>query len=453
MDHPRLPLPVDPAPFGPVGGDDLAGYDRGVSDDHRDDGSGEGEPTWRVSELTMAVDAALAVCFPDEVWVRGEVSSLRRASSGHVYFDLVEPGENGSHPRAKLAVALFATDKASVNATLRRAGDAVRMTDGVEIRLRARVAVYGAQGQLQLKMTAIDPAYTLGQMADQRQRTLRQLAAEGLLEANARLVLAPRPWRIGLVTSVGSAAEADFLHELDASGLAFEVVVVDARVQGRDAARSVAAALARLAAGQPVDVVALVRGGGARTDLAAFDELDLARAVARCPVPVMTGIGHEIDSSVADQVAQLAHKTPTACAAHLVERARHFHLRVEEAFAAITTAALARLAAAQRDLARHRTVASRAGSTALAQAGQRLDERHRRLARSAPMAVRGARLELDAVAARVAAVDPARALARGWSITRTADGTLVRDPGQLRAGDRLVTTVAGGVAHSQVVEP
>ncbi len=172
------------------------------------------EPTLRVSQLTDALSTALAVCFPDEVWVQGEISSLRRASSGHVYFELIEPGAPGAPAVAKVAVALFATDKAVVNAILKRVGG-VRMTDGLEIRLRGRLAFYGPQGQVQLKMTSIDPAYTLGRLASERERVLAALALEGLLERNAGVALAPRPWRIGLVTSADSAAEADFVHELD----------------------------------------------------------------------------------------------------------------------------------------------------------------------------------------------------------------------------------------------
>ncbi len=408
------------------------------------------KPTLRVSQLAEAVTTALTVCFPDEVWVQGEISSLRRASSGHVYFELIEPGPPGAPAVAKVAVALFATDKAVVNAILKRVGG-VRMTDGLEIRLRGRVAFYGPQGQLQLKMTSIDPEYTLGRLASDREQVLAALALEGLLERNASVPLAARPWRIGLVTSVASAAEADFLHELDSRGLPFQVVVVDARVQGRDAPRSVAAALARVVEAG-VDVVAVVRGGGARTDLAAFDDLVLARVIAACPVPVLTGIGHEIDTSVADQVAHRAHKTPTACAAHLADRAQRFHRQVDETFEQVARQVTIVVDREQARVHRHAMQASRAGAMAVADARHRLDERRRRLHRSAPAALVTAGLRLDAVAARTEAVDPARTLARGWSITRTADGHLVRHPDQVSTGETLVTTLAGGTTHSRVIE-
>jgi exodeoxyribonuclease VII large subunit len=406
------------------------------------------DPTLRVSQLVTAVQVALDVCFPDEVWVRGEISSLHRARSGHVYFQLIEPGPPGAPPMAQVAVTLFASDKASVNATLRRVRG-VRMTDGVEIRIRGRLGVYGPQGQLQLKMAAIDPDYTLGRLASDRERILSALQSDGLLERNGRLTFPPRPRRVALITSAGSAAEADFLHELEQSGLAFEVVVIDSPVQGNDADRALTGAL-RAAVDLRVEVVAIVRGGGARTDLAAFDSERLARAIALLDLPVLTGIGHEIDTSVADEVAHTASKTPTACAAHLVAQAGAFHRDVDQLWQAVTTRAAAALDESASHLRRAETSATRLATASVGVARGRVDDRVRRLARCAPRSVDPARLRLDSLESRVAALDPARALARGWSITRTAWGELVRDPGQVHAGDRLVTTVAAGTVTSTV---
>jgi exodeoxyribonuclease VII large subunit len=407
------------------------------------------EPTFRVSELTDAIAVALDVCFPDEVWVQGEISSLRRSSAGHVYFQLIEPGAAGSPPIAQLAVTLFAGAKAAVNATLREGGG-IRMTDGVEIRLRGRVSLYGPQGRLQLRMTAVDPEYTLGRLAGDRERLLRALASEGMLDRNGTLPLPLLPLRVGLVTSRDSAAEADFLHELTSGPHGFQVLAVDARVQGAGADERVATALHQLAALE-VDVIALVRGGGARTDLATFDSEVLARAIAGLGVPVLTGIGHEIDRSVADEVAHAAAKTPTACAALLVARADSFHSRVDGRWAAASQLASNHLAHAERRLHRSATGVTQAAQTSLRSGDHRLGESVRRLGRAAPRTLERAALHLDVSASRVAALDPARALARGWSITRTADGKLVTAVDQLRAGDTLVTTLVDGQVASQVL--
>jgi exodeoxyribonuclease VII large subunit len=406
------------------------------------------EHTFSVGELTDAVQIALDVVFPDELWVQGEISSLNRSSSGHVYFDLIEPAAHGGPPKAQIAVTLFASAKASVNATLKRVGG-VRMTDGVAIRLRGRLGVYGPRGRLQLRMSAIDPEHTLGRLAGERDRLLAELRAEGLLERNGALALPLRPRRVGLLTSAGSAAEADFLHELEASGLGWDVVAVDVRVQGAGADRAVAAGLRALAA-RGVDVVAVVRGGGARTDLATFDSEAVARTVANLGAPVLTGIGHETDVSVADQVAHTSCKTPTACAAHLVSRARAFDDRVCRVWAAIGTQAVRVLDDEARRMRALGTSTSRAALTGLATARHRVEERGRRLGLAAVGGVDRASLALDSVEARVRALDPRRALDRGWSITRTADGALLRDVAALHHGDELVTTVARGTVRSRV---
>ena len=237
---------------------------------------------------------------------------------------------------ASLDVMLSSRAKGAVNQTLTDAGGGVRMTDGTDVRIRGRLDWYSPRGQLQLRMTAIDPAYTLGQLEVARAALLARLAAEGLLRANGTLTMPLAPLRVGLVTSEGSAAEADFLDELRRSGFAFQVLRVDTRVQGPDAPRSIGSAI-RMLCTHPLDVLALVRGGGARTDLAAFDDEAVARAIAGCPVPVLTGVGHEVDTSVADEVAHTTAKTPTACAQLLVARVGALAGRLDSTWAAIAT--------------------------------------------------------------------------------------------------------------------
>src|SRR5260370_37954795 len=164
-------------------------------------------------------------------------------------------------------------------------------------------------------MTGIDPVFTAGALAANRDRVLRQLEAEGLLRANAVQELPEVPLRIGLVTSAASAAYHDFLDELDASGFAFRVGVCDVRVQGANAPRRVVWALRRLARIAPaLDAVVLVRGGGSRADLAPFDSDCVARAIAALPLPARPGTGHSTDPSVAGTVPHTPTNTPTAAA-------------------------------------------------------------------------------------------------------------------------------------------
>jgi exodeoxyribonuclease VII large subunit len=449
------------------------------------------EPTYSVGELSDAIGNAVRASFRDEVWVRGEIHDLSRPASGHVYLTLVEDRPEGG--KASLSVMLSAANKVAVNRALTRAGGSVRMVDGTEVRIRGRLDWYGPRGQLQLRMTAIDPAYTLGQLELARAELLARLEAEGLLGRNRALPMPLVPLRIGLVTSRGSAAEADFLDELARSGLSFHVIAVDVRVQGAGAPRAISRGIASAAA-RACDVIALVRGGGARTDLACFDDELVARAIARCPVPVVTGIGHEIDRSVADEVAHTAEKTPTACAQMLTVRVGEYTRRLEELWSVIARVGQRHLTAhelavrshahrAQRSvraaldsaaarLDAHAVRSRRAGMVAAARAEQRLGRdvgrltgaarvqvrdatsavavAERRLVARGPRAIAEAARVLDGVDARVRALDPERALARGWSITRTADGRVVRSPADVTAGDTLLTRLAGGEVRSTV---
>ncbi|MCY3663006.1 MAG: exodeoxyribonuclease VII large subunit [bacterium] len=395
-----------------------------------------------LGELTVAVEAAL----PEEIWIRGQIRNLSKSRKGHVYFDLVTPAPAERSPEAVLPVVLFDWYRKIVNRIL-GPGAAGQMVDGVEVRVRGQVSIYKARGQLQLQMKAIDPAYTLSRLADERDRLLAELKAAGLLERNRALPLPTLPLRVGLVTSAGSAAEADFRHVLTASGIGWEILVVDTPVQGFGSEQRIAAALA-LAEQHGAEVIALVRGGGARTELAPFDSEAVAHAVTARSVPVLTGIGHEIDRSVADVVAHNACNTPTACAAALVERAGQFDRAALALWRGIEGAATARLAADRRllDAAGRRTGAAVAASCRTA----RNDVRRLALAidRAARHCSERARLRLDTLEAQAHAYDPQRALERGWSITTDGEGHLLRSVAGIRPGATLRTRMSDGTVTS-----
>lgn len=415
---------------------------------------GTDAPTWTVAELGEALSMALTDRFPTRVWVQGEIRNLKNPNpKGHRYFDLVEaPPEPGARPTATLSIALFNEARMRVNAKLREAGGAARMSDGVQIRIRARVNWWVGTGQLRLIMDDIDPVFTIGVLEAERAKLLAKLAQEGLLDMNSRRRLPALPLRVALVTSYGSAAHADALHELESSGYRFQVTTIDARVQGRDAPASVARALAA-AADYDVDVVLLVRGGGARTDLVAFDSEQVARAIATCSLPVFCGVGHEVDRSVADEVAHTSAKTPTACAAELVSLVQATDQGLQRSMANLARHAQATLlrASSRMDRAALRTHNASERRLRDARAGQSALIRRLITAPSRQLSLAGSRL--DHAQQTVTLADPARLLARGWSITRTLDGTAVRDPADAPPGTVVVTTVAGGSIKSRVESP
>ena len=462
-------------------------------------------PTFTVGELIDQANVALAGMFPGEVWVEGEIHNKGRPSAaGHTYFSLVEARTDpltGRKQNATINVALFNKARDRVNRHLRRAHGQVRMDDGVRVRLRGTVAIYPASSTFQMVMVGIDPTFTLGSLAAERAALLGRLENEGLIGANAARPLNPLPLRVTLIASRGSAAEADFLHELELSRLGFQIRSIDTRGQGVDAPEELAAALS-LAGSCPADAVVLIRGGGARTDLAAFDAEVVARAIAACGHPVLTGIGHEVDTSVADQVAHGAYKTPTAVAGALIEAVSARAHEVEECAARLARVADASLTDAERSFGERRTrlrdAAVRTTEVAdarvaaafprVAAAARRSVGHSERIAQNASArlpvmanaVLRGAEAvlaepvrrlgrvgsqldlaeeRLDHLGALVEAVDPARLLARGYAMVlkepEGADfnggaGRLVRNVSDVAVGDRLGIRLADGTVAATV---
>jgi len=407
------------------------------------------DPTYSVGELNRAIADALSANLPTSVWVRGEISHFHASANGHAYFDLIEKDGRRDDVRAMVRVALLRTDRAAVNRALRDAG--LRLGDGAEVRIRGRVELYSPRGSLQLVMTAVDPVFTVGRMAANRARVLQALAEEGLLRANAAHAMPPVPLRVGLVTSGGSAAYHDFVHELEASPYAFRVALCAVRVQGAAADRRVAYALRQLMA-LDVDVVVVARGGGSRADLAAFDSEVVARAIAAMPVPVLTGIGHEVDRTVADEVAHTVAKTPTAAAGMLIDRVAEF----DHALRGLSHRVVARAGAAC-DHARHRVDRLRHRAAARGRAGARdaqraLVARQQAIIGAARRTTRDAARRLDANEVRLRALDPRHVLERGYSITRDGAGAVIRSAASVTSDAILVTEVADGTIRSRVEE-
>ena len=384
---------------------------------------GTDQVTYTVSQLAAVINRTLKAGLGDQIWVRGEIQGYR-VSGAHAYFTLSDT--SGPTP-AVLNVQLFAQVRNRIRPMLET--NRLVLADGVGVRICGQLDFWAQGGRLGLKMSDLDPRFTLGEIALAREAVIEELTVSGLLRANGQRPLSPVPLRVGVVTSLGSAAWHDFISELERSELGFVVTAVDARVQGEDAVGMVTAAIASLSAHSQIDAVVVIRGGGARNELATFDDREIAMAIARCAHPVITGIGHEVDRSVADEVAHTALKTPTACAGFLVQRVQEFLGLVEDRWARIVMAA-------------ERAVSM---NTRVETAENELHNRAQRI-------VERAGLRLDTFEARIRSHDPAVMLARGWSITRGPDGRAVRSVDHLSPGDHLVTLVADGQVRSTVSE-
>lgn len=262
-------------------------------------GSAPAEPPprpWTVSELTKRIRWVLEEKFP-EVWVCGEISNFRAAPSGHVYFTLKDS-------EAVLSCVLFREESSRIT---------FAVADGQEVIARGRVTVYDARGQYQLVVRDLQPRGS-GSLYQKFEAMKRRLAAEGLFDLARKRSLPIFPERIGLVTSLAGAVVQDFLRILRRRAPGIRVEIRDVRVQGATAAEEIASAIRAFGEKGRVDVVVIARGGGSIEDLWAFNEEVVARALAACPIPTVSAIGHETDFTIADFVADLRAPTPSAAA-------------------------------------------------------------------------------------------------------------------------------------------
>jgi len=303
--------------------------------------SGTEREVMTVRQVNEEISDAIERAFPRTVWVRGEVQRLPHdaAHRTHVYFELHETGGSGA-AEYQISTSLMGWD--------RQRFDLGRFLDGtdpdfqianqMEVCLECKVDFYAKFGKMSLKVVGVDKNFALGRLEARRREILAYLKQEGMLEKNQGVPMPELPLRVGLITSSGSAAERDFMTGLEASPWAFRVELRGARMQGEQLQPEVIRALAgHVASG--VDVIVITRGGGSRADLSWFDQRDLAVAIADCPLPVITAIGHEVDTSISDLVAHHACKTPTAAAEFLVEIVDEASSRLEEAAMRVVSAA------------------------------------------------------------------------------------------------------------------
>ena len=443
-----------------------------------------------VEELNRKVSSLLETAFPYPVWVRGEIAgNPRPGRRGHAYFQLVEPSEDGGFPRASVDCALFAGSRASIVRQFARIGEPFDLKEGMSIRVLGRVNLWPKAGRYQLVISAIDAAWSQGTQALRLKRLAEKLRREGVLGLNGRLSLPRLPLRVGLVTSKDSAASRDFLQTLAESRYPFQVFAAWAWMQGERTGSSVSSSLRRLASIDDLDAVVLTRGGGSTTDLGWLNDEEIARAIAHSPHPVVSGIGHEIDTTLPDLTASVRAKTPTQAAAILVDSvagfeadldslgrmlersalpalrseasrlrsaasslARAVHLRCGGASAAVDR----QLAALIRDTKRlaqgsYRLVDRRLERLGDANLSKRLRNRRSQLEEVRKALGNGVRallashgLRLEKLAGLAESRDPERALALGWAIARHADGRLVESVGELSPGDVIDVRLRDG---------
>ncbi len=338
--------------------------------------------TLSVSDLASRIQNALKTAFPRRVWVVGEASELERSlHKPHWFFRLCEVDARSGKKHA-IGAVLWSSEARRLFGRGGVLDGVIEPKDGIEIRALCDVDFYRPNGDLRLVVRDIDPAYTLGKIVLERRKLIERLAAEGAFDVQKRLTLTDVPLKIGLLTSTNSAAYSDFVNELLGAGLSFAVRFLDARMQGEETARTVRRGIDALVQDR-VDVVCLIRGGGSTVDLAWFDREEIVRAIVACPIPVLCGIGHEIDSTISDLAAHASFKTPTAVAAFLAERGRSALRGLDDARRRLAGAG-GRVAAERTELVARAERIAELAERMVEVERRELAERHRVLVRSTP---------------------------------------------------------------------
>ena len=276
-----------------------------------------------LSELQRRIKQAVEGALPLPVWVVAEVAELKVNYSGHCYLELVEksePAKGGAPtPRAQLRAVIWRSQYAMLSAYF-EAETGSRLAAGMKILAKVLVSYHELYG-LSLQITDLDASFTLGEVERQKQMTIAQLQSDGVWDMNREQTMPLLTQRIAVVSSAAAAGYRDFCNELKQGGYAFVTTLFDAVVQGQAAEESLCRALQQVAERvDEFDAVVIIRGGGSASDLSCFNSYRLCSYVAQFPLPVITGIGHDKDTSVADMVAHTPLKTPTAVAAWLTER-------------------------------------------------------------------------------------------------------------------------------------
>jgi exodeoxyribonuclease VII large subunit len=393
-------------------------------------------------ELSAAVKSVIDDAFSGACWVTAEIAELKCNQRGHCYLELVEKDDDRIIAQIKANIWAYEYRKLSLKfqgAT----GESVR--PGMKILFLAVVNFHEVYG-FSLNIKDIDPTYTLGEMARKRKEIIERLRKESLLELNKSLPLPLVPQRIAVISSPTAAGYGDFFNQLDHNqyGYQFMHILFPALVQGADAGESVAAALRKIRRHRHLfDVTVIIRGGGSTVDLSCFDNYELAARIAKFPMPVITGIGHEKDDTVADIVAHTRLKTPTAVAEFLVSGIRGFEENItgrQNRINARASKLLQNMSNVLHSLARHlsyipgRAVAGRLHKLMLVQSNLR---------NVATQRIQKEGYALDRMEQASRLLDPVNILKRGYSITRHA-GKVLKDSSEVGKGAIIDTTLYKG---------
>lgn len=425
-------------------------------------------------ELNTLVRRTVELGLPGQLWVEAELAEARE-SRGHCYMELIQKDDSTNTPVARASAKCWRQTWMILRAHFERTTGQM-FHAGMKVRLRVYAQFHEAYGFSWI-VTDIDPYFTVGDMARRRQEIVRQLKAEGVFDLNRELDFPMFAQRIAVISSETAAGYGDFCNQLADNdyGFSFTTRLFPAVMQGEQVEQSVIAALDRInRCSDEFDCVVIIRGGGATSDMSGFDTLPLAENVANFPLPVITGIGHDRDESIIDMVAHTRVKTPTAAAALLISRLKATADLIDSCRERVLRAVSRRMETERMRLGRLSERIPTLFSVVRTRHESRLEIMQRRLTAAitrrltaehhrvetltqslAPLTERrmtAERHRLDMLAQRAKALDPTLLLRRGYSIT-LHQGRAVRDAGELKPGDEIVTRLATGSITATVTTP
>ena len=381
-----------------------------------------------LSHLNAMVRSAIEQQLPSRYWVTGELSEVRVTSVGHCYIELVERNEVTGEISAKARGTIWSRVYSLLRPYfLEQTGRDFSV--GMKVLLQVGVNFHEVYG-FSLDVCDIEPAYTIGDMARQRMLAVKRLTDEGVINLNKELSFPLLPKRVAVISSASAAGYGDFCDQLNGNlyGFVFKVALFQSPMQGNKVEEGIISALNAIARNiDDWDVVVIIRGGGATSDLSCFDTYDLANNCAQFPLPVVTGIGHQRDDTLLDIVAHTRVKTPTAAAELLI----HSMLMQADKIATLS-----------------RTIPETV-SRRIADEHRRVDMLVQRLPVTVAMMLQQQRYKLDIWEQQLQASSPEKILAKGYTLT-LCDGHIVRSASQLSSGSELVTRFADGEVVSTV---
>lgn len=400
--------------------------------------------------LNSMVRAAVNSGMPSRYWVTGELSEVREASNGHCYIELVQRDEATNDIVAKARGTVWSRVYSLLRPYfLEQTGQP--FAAGLKVLLQVTVGFHELYGYA-LDVCDIEPAYTIGDMARQRMLVIKRLTDEGVMDLNKELPFPLLPQRVAVISSSTAAGYGDFCDQLlgNRYGFLFYPCLFPSPMQGSGVEQGIIDALDRIAANMDMwDVVVIIRGGGATSELSCFDAYDLANNCAQFPLPIITGIGHQRDESVLDMVAHTRAKTPTAAAELLIHAMLEQSSFLNGAMQEIVSAARRRM---ESERQRMNVLAGRlpvSAALAVQQQKMQLQSLAQSLLPAAGMFLKEQQHRLELMKEKVDAASPEHVLAMGYSITRV-NGRAVRSTDALMPGDEVVTVVSGGEFTSVV---